>query len=197
MDLLTAAVGEHGTTVVLVTHDARSPPTPTARSSSGRQGQHAHRGPAVIPLGLRLVVNGGREAITRLVILSVAVASASACYCPAGRDNAVAAWSSRLRLAVDRHGLCAGRPDIGRCPAVVHPSATPSTPADQPLRRAATAASSPVRLASRMTRPRASTTLARAGPRYCAALRPTSWPIATQAGWRAPSATPGCRRRAR
>src|SRR6266487_3070868 len=39
----------------------------------GRQGRHPHRGPAVISLGLRLVVNGGREAFTRLVILTVAV----------------------------------------------------------------------------------------------------------------------------
>jgi hypothetical protein len=33
----------------------------------------------VISLGLRLVVNGGREAVTRLVILTVAVGLAPAC----------------------------------------------------------------------------------------------------------------------
>ena len=35
MNLLVSAVRERGTTVILVAHDAGSPPTPTARSSCG------------------------------------------------------------------------------------------------------------------------------------------------------------------
>src|SRR5690242_18810025 len=62
----------------------------------GRQGRHAHRGPAMIPLGLRLVVNGGREAITRLVILTVAVGLGVGLLLTAlAATNAVSTWNSR------------------------------------------------------------------------------------------------------
>ena len=39
MDLLSSVAREHGTTVVLVTHEPESPPTPTARSSRTRTAQ--------------------------------------------------------------------------------------------------------------------------------------------------------------
>ena len=80
MSLLTAAAREQGTTVVLVTHDAagrrlRRPGGHRPR----RHSQHAHRGGPRRPgaaddpaSALRLAVSGGREAVTRLVILAVA-----------------------------------------------------------------------------------------------------------------------------
>jgi ABC-type lipoprotein export system ATPase subunit len=80
MSLMTRMAREQGTTVILVTHDAR------VAAYADREvivrdghGQLAYRGGPfslagrVIPLGLRLAVSGGREAITRLVILAAAV----------------------------------------------------------------------------------------------------------------------------
>jgi FtsX-like permease family protein len=50
----------------------------------------------VIPLGLRLVVSGGREAITRLVILAVAVGLGVGLLLTAvAATNAVSTWNSR------------------------------------------------------------------------------------------------------
>jgi hypothetical protein len=50
----------------------------------------------VIPLGLRLVVNGGREAITRLVMLTVAVGLGVGLLLTAvAATNAVSTWNSR------------------------------------------------------------------------------------------------------
>ena len=50
----------------------------------------------MIPLGLRLVVNGGREAITRLVILAVAVGLGVGLLLTAlAATNAVSTWNSR------------------------------------------------------------------------------------------------------
>ena len=74
MNLLTAAAREQGTTVVLVTHEARVAAYADRRGRRpGWQGQLAHRCDAVISLGLRLTVSGGREAVIRLVILAAAV----------------------------------------------------------------------------------------------------------------------------
>src|SRR5689334_16673857 len=61
-----------------------------------RHGQHPDRGQAVIPLGLRLVISGGREAITRLVILAVAVGLGVGLLLTAvAATNAVTAWNNR------------------------------------------------------------------------------------------------------
>ena len=50
----------------------------------------------MIPLGLRLVVNGGREAITRLVILTVAVGLGIGLLLTAvAATNAAVAWNNR------------------------------------------------------------------------------------------------------
>ena len=80
MSLLTRAAREHGTTVILVTHDARVAAY-ADREVIVRDGQvttltgaaSSPRNPAVIPLGLRLTLSGGREALTRLAILAAAV----------------------------------------------------------------------------------------------------------------------------
>ena len=50
----------------------------------------------MIPLGLRLVANGGREAITRLVILAVSVGLGVGLLLTAvAATNAVSTWNSR------------------------------------------------------------------------------------------------------
>jgi len=50
----------------------------------------------VIPLGLRLVITGGREAITRLVVLTIAVGAGVGLLLTAvAATNAVTAWNSR------------------------------------------------------------------------------------------------------
>jgi ABC-type lipoprotein export system ATPase subunit len=74
MSLMTRTAREQGTTVILVTHDARVAAYAdqevivrdgTVSSLTG--------GPVVIRLGLRLAVSGGREAVVRVVIVAVAV----------------------------------------------------------------------------------------------------------------------------
>ena len=51
----------------------------------------------MIPHGLRLVISGGREAITRLVILAVAVGLGSGLLLAAvAATNAVTAWNLSL-----------------------------------------------------------------------------------------------------
>src|ERR1700677_5067251 len=50
----------------------------------------------MIPLGLRLVISGGREAITRLVVLAVAVGLGTGLLLAAvAATNAVTTWNSR------------------------------------------------------------------------------------------------------
>ena len=50
----------------------------------------------MIPLGLRLVVSGGREAITRLVVLAIAVGLGVGLLLTAvAATNALSAWNSR------------------------------------------------------------------------------------------------------
>ena len=74
MRLLTAAAREQGTTVILVTHEARVAAY-ADREVIVRDGKVSSLTgvDAVIRLGLRLAVSGGREAVVRLVILAVAV----------------------------------------------------------------------------------------------------------------------------
>ena len=65
MDLLTAAAREQGTTVVLVTHDARVAAYADREVivRDGKVSSLARPGRRVIRLGLRLAVSGGREAV--------------------------------------------------------------------------------------------------------------------------------------
>ena len=50
----------------------------------------------MIPLGLRLVISGGREAITRLVILTIAVGLGVGLLLTAvAATNAVSTWNNR------------------------------------------------------------------------------------------------------
>ena len=61
-----------------------------------RHGQHPHRGQAMIGLGLRLVISGGREAITRLAVLAVAVGLGVGLLLTAvAATNAVTTWNNR------------------------------------------------------------------------------------------------------
>src|SRR5215469_15651735 len=89
-----------------------------------RQGQHPHRGRAVIPLGLRLVVNGGREAITRLVILTVAVSLGVGLLLTAlAATNAVSTWNSRNAWFYTGTAWAPAGTATGVAPLWWHPSA--------------------------------------------------------------------------
>ena len=79
MDLLVGRAREQGTTVVLVTHDARvaAYADREAMVRDGKVASLTHRvgGPALmVRLGLQLTVHSGREAFTRPLITAVAVA---------------------------------------------------------------------------------------------------------------------------
>ncbi|HEX4092153.1 MAG TPA: FtsX-like permease family protein [Trebonia sp.] len=100
----------------------------------------------MIPLGLRLVVNGGREAITRLVILTVAVGLGVGLLLSAlAATNAVSAWSSRYAWQWTGTVSVPAGPAAGVAPLWWHPSG--DTFDGQQISRydvAATGASSPV-----------------------------------------------------
>ena len=100
----------------------------------------------MIPLGLRLVVNGGREAITRLVILTVAVGLGVGLLLSAlAATNAVSAWSSRYAWQWTGTVSVPAGPASGVDPLWWHPSG--DTFNGQQISRydvAATGASSPV-----------------------------------------------------
>jgi hypothetical protein len=97
-------------------------------------------------LGLRLVVNGGREAITRLVILSVAVGLGVGLLLSAlAATNAVTAWSNRFAWQWTGTASVPAGPTSGVAPMWWHPSG--DTFDGQQISRydvAATGASSPV-----------------------------------------------------
>ena len=100
----------------------------------------------MIPLGLRLVVNGGREAITRLVILTVAVGLGVGLLLSAlAATNAVSAWSSRYAWQWTGTVSVPAGPASGVDPLWWHPSG--DTFNGQQISRydvAASGASSPV-----------------------------------------------------
>jgi hypothetical protein len=74
-------------------------------------------------LGLRLVVNGGREAITRLVILTVAVGLGVGLLLSAlAATNAVTAWSSRYAWQWTGTVSVPAGPTSGVAPLWWHPS---------------------------------------------------------------------------
>jgi hypothetical protein len=101
----------------------------------------------VIPLGLRLVVNGGREAITRLVILTIAVGLGVGLLLTAvAATNAVTAWNNRHAwFWTGTSSVPAGPAAAGTAPLWWHPSSDLFD--GQQINRfdvAATGASSPV-----------------------------------------------------
>ena len=154
----------------------------------------------MIGLGLRLVLSGGREAVTRFVVLAAAVGLGVGLLLTAvAATNAVTTWNnSHAWLWTGTASVPAG-PAAGIAPLWWHPSG--DTFDGQQIDRfdvAATGASSPV--------PPGLTHDPGPGQYYAspalAALlrsppRRTSWPTATQAAWPARSATPRCRRRTR
>ena len=101
----------------------------------------------MIRLGLRLVVSGGREAVTRLVILAAAVGLGVGLLLTAvAATNAVNTWNNRH--AWFWTGTACGGPRAGAggvAPLWWHPAATPSTASrSSRFDVAATGASSPV-----------------------------------------------------
>jgi hypothetical protein len=77
----------------------------------------------VIPLGLRLVVNGGREALTRLVILTVAVGLGVGLLLTAvAATNAVSAWNARHAWFWTGNAWVAPGPAAGVAPLWWHPA---------------------------------------------------------------------------
>ena len=100
----------------------------------------------MIPLGLRLVITGGREAITRLVILAVAVGVGVGLLLTAvAATNAVTAWNNRHAWWYTGTAWAPPGPAAGVAPLWWHPSA--DTFDSQQINRfdvAATGASSPV-----------------------------------------------------
>ena len=77
----------------------------------------------MIPLGLRLVVSGGREAITRLVILAVAVGLGVGLLLTAvAATNAVSAWNGRNAWLWTGTAWLPAGPATGVAPLWWHPS---------------------------------------------------------------------------
>ena len=154
----------------------------------------------MIPLGLRLVVNGGREAITRLVILTVAVGLGVGLLLTAvAATNAAVAWNNRHAwFWTGSSSVPAGTAAAGTAPLWWHPIGDFFD--GQQIERfdvAATGASSPV--PPGLPRDPAPGTYY-ASPALVAlmrATRRTSSPTATPATWPARSAMPRCRRRTR
>jgi hypothetical protein len=100
----------------------------------------------VIGLGLRLVVSGGREAITRLVVLAVAVGLGAGLLLTAlAATNAVTTWNSRHGWFFTGSAWVARGPAAGVAPLWWHPGGDIFD--GRPINRfdvAATGASSPV-----------------------------------------------------
>jgi hypothetical protein len=100
----------------------------------------------VIPLGLRLAVSGGREAITRLVILTIGVGLGVGLLLTAvAAINAVSTWNGRHAWFWTGSAWSPAGPATGAAPLWWHPSN--DTFDGQPIDRfdvAATGASSPV-----------------------------------------------------
>ncbi len=97
-------------------------PATAAGTAPGRQSQHAHRDPAVIGLGLRLVLSGGREAVTRLVVLAVAVGVGVGLLLTAvAATNAAVTWNNRHGWFWTGTSSVPAGPARGHRPAVVGP----------------------------------------------------------------------------
>ena len=117
------AAREQGTTVVLVTHEARVAAY-ADREVIVRDGRVAARrraGAGVIRLGLRLAVAGGREAVARLAVIAAAVAlGVGLLLTTLAGINAVDAQNDRYAwLETGYAGADAAAGSRGRRPAVV------------------------------------------------------------------------------
>ena len=139
MRLLTFAAREQGTTVILVTHEAKDRRLRLPGGHSpGWHGRLTHRGDAMIRLGLRLAVSGGREAVVRLVILAVAVGLGVGLLLTAlSAINAVNAQNGRHAwLYTGNSHVPAGHAPAWHGPAVVeHQRRRIRRPAGRPRRR--------------------------------------------------------------
>ena len=91
----------------------------------------------MIGLGLRLAVSGGREAITRLVVLAVAVGLGVGLLLTAvAATNAAITWNNRHAWFWTGTASVPAGPARGRRPAVVAPQQRHlRRPEDQPVRR--------------------------------------------------------------
>ena len=99
----------------------------------------------MIPLGLRLVVNGGREAITRLVILTVAVGLGVGLLLTAvAATNAAVAWNNRHAWFWTGTSSVPAGPASGIAPLWWHPGDLFAGQTIDLFDVAATGASSPV-----------------------------------------------------
>ena len=125
----------------------------------------------MIALGLRLVVSGGREAITRLAVLAVAVGLGVGLLLTAvAATNAAVTWNNRHAwFWTGTASAPAGPGRAGVAPLWWHPGGDIFD--GQQINRfdvAATGASSPVPPGIPVTRDRASTTPRPRSPRCCA-----------------------------
>jgi FtsX-like permease family protein len=115
----------------------------TLERDASRSGMN---GPGTVRLGLRLAVSGGREAVTRLVILAVAVGLGVGLLLTAvASTNAVTAWNSRHAWFWTGTQWAAPGPATGVAPLWWHPASDVYD--GQTISRfdvAATGASSPV-----------------------------------------------------
>ncbi len=77
----------------------------------------------MIPLGLRLVISGGREAVTRLVILTVAVGLGVGLLLTAvAATNAAVTWNNRHAWFWTGTSSVPAGPAAGTAPLWWHPS---------------------------------------------------------------------------
>ena len=192
MNLLIAAAREQGTTVVLVTHEARVAAYADREVivRDGKVSSLARPCDTVISLGLRLTLSGGREAVIRLVILAAAVGAgrrpaadrrlpASTRSTPRtagtrGCGTGCIARARRTRASAART-RCGGSISADSFSRPAHRSGSTWPPPAPPRR---------CRRASPAARRRASTTPPRRWPGCCAPPRPASSPTAIPAAGR-------------
>ena len=199
MELLITAARDHGTTVVLVTHEPRVAAY-ADREVIVRDGRVTGPVPAVsrvmIRFGLRLTLRGGREALARLIVICAAVAigvglllSTLAGISAVHHQNDRYAWLETSADAVNHHAVAGVDPvwwllsadefrgqQIGRVDVAETGANSPVPPGLTPAARAS-----------------ASTTPRRRSRTTCRRCPVPSWPTATPATWSARSARPVCR----
>ena len=155
----------------------------------------------MIGLGLRLVVNGGREAVARLVILTVAVGLGVGLLLTAlAATNAAVTWNNRHAwFWTGTSTVAPGTAAAGTAPLWWHPVGDFFD--GQQIERFDVAATGPYVPGAAWPSPRPGPghvlRLARAGRADAQHARRASSPTATPATWQARSATPRCRRRTR
>ena len=147
MSVLLTAARERGTTVILVTHDARVAAY-ADREVVVRDGKVSTLtgAQAMISLGLRLVLSGGREAVIRFLVLATAVGLGVGLLLTAvAATHAVTTWNNRHAWLWTGTASVPAGPAAGIAPLWWHPSG--DTFDGQQINRfdvAATGTSSPV-----------------------------------------------------